>query len=65
MNIMRFERFQTMTDGKNIHLIPTIQIVIDDMIYREHNVAVIVHIFIWHFRWLWKEKTIINKEDIR
>ena len=49
---MNLHDFQLKTFVKWITFIPTIEVHIDNPMYREKNVALIVNIFIWHFRWL-------------
>ena len=53
--------FQLQTFAKWITFIPTIEVHIDNPMYKEKNIALILNVFIWHFRWLFikenKEKT--------
>jgi hypothetical protein len=49
---MKLREFQSKTFSKWITIIPTIELHIDNPIYVKKNVAIILNIFIWHFRWL-------------
>lgn len=49
--------FQLQTFAKWITFIPTIEVHIDNPMYKEKNIALILNVLIWHFRWLFiKEK---------
>ena len=49
---MRLHDFQLHTCKKWITFIPTIEIHIDNPMFMEKNIDLILSIFIWHFRWL-------------
>lgn len=49
---MNLYYFQLSTFKNRITLIPTIKVQIDNLMYGEKNIELIVDIFIWHFRWL-------------
>lgn len=49
---MKLHRFYVRTYRDWITFIPTIELQINDPIYRENNLALIINIFIWHFKWL-------------
>ena len=49
---MKLREFQSKTFGKWITIIPTIELHIDNPIYVKKNIAIILNVFIWHFRWL-------------
>lgn len=49
---MKLREFQSKTFGKWITIIPTIEVHIDNPWYKIPNIALVLNIFIWHFRWL-------------
>ena len=49
---MKLHRFQLATFKNWITFIPTIEVQINNLMYGEKNIELIVDIFIWHFRWL-------------
>lgn len=49
---MKLHDFQLQVFRKWITLIPTVEVHIDNPVYKEKNIALILNIFIWHFRWL-------------
>lgn len=49
---MKLHDFQLQTFSNWITFIPTIEVHIDNPMYKEKNIALILNIFIWHFRWL-------------
>ena len=54
---MKLHDFQLQTFRKWITFIPTIEIHIDNPMYREKNIALILNVLIWHFRWLFIKKS--------
>ena len=53
---MQFERFDFSFDKKYFVLLPTVVINIDELMYGSHNIAIQIHLWVWHFRWLWMER---------
>lgn len=50
---MKLYEFQLQAYTKWITFIPTIEVHIDNpLYYPKKNMALILNIFIWHFRWL-------------
>ena len=49
---MRLQDFQLQTFTEWITFIPTIEVHMDNPRYKKKNIALILSIFIWHFRWL-------------
>jgi len=49
---MKLRDFQLQTFRKWITIIPTIEVHIDNPWYKIPNIALILNVFIWHFRWL-------------
>lgn len=49
---MKLHDFQLQIFSKWITFIPTIEVHIDNPQYATKNIALILNIFIWHFRWL-------------
>lgn len=54
---MKLYNYQLQTSTKWITFIPTIEVHIDNSIYKDKNIALILNIFIWHFRWLFISDT--------
>jgi len=52
---MKFKYFEYLKDKTWIHILPTIVIRTDDPTYYCKNVALQIHILIWHFKWFWRE----------
>lgn len=59
---MKLYDFQLQAFNKWITLIPTIEVHIDNPMYREKNIALILNIFIWHFRWLFIKE---SEDEVR
>ena len=59
---MKLHDFQLQTFRKWITFIPTIEVHIDNPMYREKNIALIFNIFIWHFRWLFIKESEVRNE---
>ena len=54
---MKLHDFQLQTFTKWITFIPTVEVHIDNPMYKEKNIALILNVFIWHFRWLFINKS--------
>lgn len=62
---MKLHDFQLQTYREWITFIPTIEVHIDNPIYAEKNIALILNIFIWHFRWLFIKTESEDKDVYR
>ena len=49
---MKLHNFQRQTSKEWITFIPTVEVHTDNPMYMEKSIALIINIFIWHFRWL-------------
>lgn len=52
---MKFHSKDFITDKKYIHLLPSVEIVIDEYIYMCHNFSIRFHWLIFHTRLMWME----------
>lgn len=50
---MEFKQFDFRYFKNTVHLLPTIRLDFDNVIYRDKNFAIEIHFLFWHWRWLW------------
>ena len=60
---MNLYYFQLSTFKNRITLIPTIKVQINNLMYGEKNIELIVDIFIWHFRWLFSVDKVGKEQE--
>ena len=49
---MKLHDFQFLTFKKWITFIPTFELHLGNPMFEEKTIALVINIFIWHFRWL-------------
>ena len=48
---MKLDKFYIRTYKDWITFIPTIELLINNPMYKEKNMTLVINIFIWHFKW--------------
>lgn len=56
MRKYKFFKFTRFMSKNWIYIIPTVEIRLNDMVYSENNLSIILHFICFHFRWMFTKE---------